>query len=67
MIIKLNGKLVDENTIQVWGRSASTDYPDFSDAYAKFETGEDLTEHELDKLGLEYSELLNEMTHASLR
>lgn len=48
----------------------SRDYPEFCDAYFSrgFEksSGRELTEDELDKLGEDYPEVLNEMAYMSL-
>ena len=47
------------------------DYPDFSDAYISdatwIDTGEALTEGELDKLNDEHSDLVNELAHENWR
>ena len=48
----------------------SRDFPSFCDAYFSYavwiETGIELTEDELDELGEEYPELLNELAYESL-
>jgi len=47
------------------------DYPDFCDAYISdatwIDTGEALTEGELDKLNDEHSDLVNELAHENWR
>ena len=47
------------------------DYPDFCDAYISYavweDTGEELTDEELDKLNEEHSDLVNELAHENWR
>jgi hypothetical protein len=66
--IRIGGKLVDEDTIEIDGVD-SRDYPDFCDAYftrAEFVDGTELTESELEELQHQQGELLNTMAHESL-
>lgn len=61
----LNGKKVID--VAVDGVDMS-DYPDFCDAYfytGFYEDGTELTDNELEELGQEYPEVLNEMAFES--
>jgi hypothetical protein len=65
--IKLNGKPVDQSSLEIDGADSS-DYPDFSDAYfsaGNYEDGTPLTDDELDQLGNDYPEVVNEMAFES--
>jgi hypothetical protein len=64
-IVSLDGRNVDTNSLQVDGVH-SWDAPDFADAYfsyGEFEDGTPLSDDELDELGLENPELLNQLAH----
>lgn len=66
--IRINGKLVDKNSIEIDGVDYH-DLPDFCDAYfsaASFVDGTELTEAELEELQNSHYDLLNEMAHESL-
>jgi len=64
-IVSVDGRNVDTNSLQVDGVH-SWDAPDFADAYfsyGEFEDGTPLSDDELDELGLENPELLNQLAH----
>jgi hypothetical protein len=61
----LNDKAVDQSSLEIDGVEAD-DCPDFSDAYfsaAQFEDGTPLTDEELEQLGQDFGDVLNDMAH----
>ncbi len=66
MVITLEGKEVDTDTLEVDGIDTK-DYPDFCDAYFSkgfFVDGTELTGDQLDQLGEHHREYLHEKVHA---
>lgn len=65
----LNNREIDLATVEIGGVDTS-DYPDFCDThfiYAEYlDSGEELTDYELECLGDEYPDVLNEMAFQSL-
>jgi len=67
--MKINGHNVKFASLEI-SDVDSTDYPDFCDAYisyAEYENGIELTEDELEQLGDEYPEIVNELAFDSLQ
>jgi hypothetical protein len=66
--ISIDGKPVDVRSLEIDGIDTK-DYPDFVDtyfSYGEFEDGTELTDDQLDRLGNENGDLINQMAHEHL-